>query len=266
MRIAAITADVTNLMRTAQRSQRSRGGGSTVSCREPSISRPMDLPVGRRGDAAPVGSNHPPLYSNGTARRQARPSRRGPPCFAPISPRSSRAHEGASERAARSPETLNCAPGRLPAPGALSGPRVFRQHVSAVMVFFPRGARILSAFVGPLFLLKAHAVPGRFPSSRPELREEQRAAVSASSPPCDGKRRDRHASLLHSGRVPGRAQESRPTMPAPRQANPEKVHQTCNSGTACPEFPADASTGLRDVSRGGVLTGSARLRRAKKHG
>jgi hypothetical protein len=51
-------------------------------------------------------------------------------------------------------------------------------------------------------------------------------------------------------------------VPAPRQANPEKVHQTCNSGTTCPEFSSDASTGLRDVSRGGVLRGSDRPRRA----
>lgn len=210
MRIAAITAAVTSLVPGAQGSQRSRGDRGKLLRRGR-----RDRRFNRRQDVVQLGRDDSALRPRGNSPGASRASRRALPCFEAIGCRFSRANAGASEPAARSTKILSCAPGREPAPDALSGQR--NSQAAVLHLISPAGRSnflIVALSIGS-FLLKTHAGSVGILLTL-ELREYQ----------------DRPASFLP---------------------------QTGHHGGICPEFCADASTGLRDVSRGVVLRGSDRL-------
>jgi len=101
-----------------------------------------DRPSDCREDARRLRSDRSPLHPKGNSQEPSRASRRARPGFQTIGVGYSHANAGASEhaetapvarrvseRTVRSAKILSCVPGFLPAPGALSGPRLSRGAV-----------------------------------------------------------------------------------------------------------------------------------------
>jgi hypothetical protein len=155
----------------------------------------------RREDAGRLRSDRSTLCSETNPRRPARARRRALQDFASIGDGPLRTNAGASERAPRSAETLSFAsraPGRLPAPGALSGPRVLTMSKKAILarivVVSPRVARNLFIVVGPIVPPPdlAHVGSGCFLPSPPE-REGSASRCLAPQRRAAGKHRNRRA-------------------------------------------------------------------------